>query len=518
MRKRYALKNVIAKASYATIYAILSFVTRKLFIIYLGDTILGLSSVMASILSMLSLMELGVGNAIYFSLYKPLAEGDDGQVNAIMRLYKRLYAYIGMAVAVVGLCILPFLKLLVQKEIAGSAISMTYVYQVYFIFLTDSVLSYFLAYRRNIFSADQKEYIVTNTTTVVTFSYTILQILSLVYTQNYFVYLLIKVVATVGMNIYFYVKSCKSYPCLKEKEVPPLSEEYKKNLIKNVKALFMMSLSSFLVFGTDNMLLTYFVGFGAVAIYANYSTIINMVNQTFNTAISSMKSNVGNYLVTETKERRYQLFKNMFFVNFLITGFTSVGLLTLSNEFSGGIWLEERVVWPMAVLVILVFNNYSRYMSEAAGVFLSGAGLYSPYPLYKYWSLFEGLVNLAASICMVKVMDIGVYGVFLGTSISTVVTTIAVPHASFKYIIEKPLTEYYKLYFKYMALTVLFSSASVGLFRVLHTGNAFLNIIIGGVLCVTIMFGGTILIFWKTEEFQYLYGMIKGFLGKGADK
>ena len=152
MRKRYALKNVIAKASYATIYAVLSFVTRKLFIIYLGDTILGLSSVMSSILSMLSLMELGVGNAIYFSLYKPLAEGDDGQVNAIMRLYKRLYAYIGIAVAVVGLCILPFLKMLVQKEIAGSAISMTYVYQVYFIFLTDSVLSYFLAYRRNLFT------------------------------------------------------------------------------------------------------------------------------------------------------------------------------------------------------------------------------------------------------------------------------------------------------------------------------------------------------------------------------
>ena len=92
MRKRYALKNVVSKALYATIYAVISFVARKIFINSLGDTVLGLNSLMTSILSMLSLMELGVGNAIYFSLYKPLAEGNDAEVNAIMKLYKRLYS------------------------------------------------------------------------------------------------------------------------------------------------------------------------------------------------------------------------------------------------------------------------------------------------------------------------------------------------------------------------------------------------------------------------------------------
>ena len=288
----------------------------------------------------------------------------------------------------------------------------------------------------------------------------------------------------------------------------------KVNLIKNVKALFMMSLASFLVFGTDNMLLTYFVGFEAVAIYANYTTIINMVNQTFNTAISSMKSNVGNYLVTESEEQRFQLFRKIFFVNFLITGFTSIALLTLSNEFIGGIWLSEKYVWPMTILMVLVFNNYSRYMSEAAGVFMSGAGLYSPYPLYKYWSLFEGGINLVASIFMVKVLNLGVYGVFLGTSISTIVTTLAVPHATFKYILKKKLSEYYKLYFKYLGLTILFGALCVGLFQLLRTGNAFINIVLGAILSVGIMGGGTILLFRKTPEFQYIFDMVMGFLGK----
>lgn len=518
MRKRYALKNVLSKAAYATIYAVLSFVSRRLFISCLGDTVLGLSSLMSSILSMLSLMELGVGNAIYFSLYKPLAEGNDGEVNAIMHLYKKLYSYIGTAVAVVGICIMPFIKFLVQKELAGNTISMTYVYQVYLIFLADSVLSYFLAYRRNIFSADQKEYIVTNTTTVITFGYTILQMISLVLTQNYFIYLLIKVVATVSMNIYFYVKSYQSYPCLKEKEVQPLSEEYKKNLIKNVKALFMMSISSFLVFSTDNMLLTYFVGLGAAAIYANYSTIINMVNQTFNTAISSMKSNVGNYLVTEGEEQHYALFKKMFFINYLITGFTSIALLTLSNEFIGQIWLSEKFVWPISVLAVLVFNNYSRYILESAGVFMSGAGLYSPYPFYKFWSLTEGLVNLVVSITLIKVFDLGVYGVFLGTSVSTLISTITVPHVTFQYIVKRRLSDYYKQYFLYLGLTVLFGALTLWLFQLLHTTNAILNILIGGILSVGIMGIGTIVIFRKTEEFQYIVGMIKGLLGRKQEE
>lgn len=514
MRKRYALKNVVSKALYATIYAVISFVARKIFINSLGDTVLGLNSLMTSILSMLSLMELGVGNAIYFSLYKPLAEGNDAEVNAIMKLYKRLYSYIGMAVGAVGLCILPFIHLLVQKEVGLQTVSMTFVYEVYLIFLADSVMSYFLAYRRNIFSADQKEYMVTNVNTVVTLGYTFLQIVALLWTKNYFIYLLIKVAATVEMNIYFYAKSYQSYPCLRIKEVQPLSEEYKKNLIKNVKALFMMSLSSFLVYSTDNMLLTYFVGLSSVAIYANYTTIINMVNQTFNTAISSMKSNVGNYLVTESEEQHYQLFKNMFFLNFLITGFTSIGLLTLSNEFIGGIWLSSKYVWPISILIIIVFNNYSRYIIEAAGVFMSGAGLYSPYPLYKYWSLIEGLINLAASIFMIKVLNMGVYGVFLGTSISTLVSTIAVPQVTFKYILKKNLKEYYALYFKYFILTVLFAAISMALFRLLHTGNAFVNIVIGGLISVGVMAVGTIALFRKTAEFQYLYQMVKGFLGK----
>ena len=94
---------------------------------------------------MLSLMELGVGNAIYFSLYEPLAENNEERIKSIMRLYQKLYRYIGLAVCIVGLCVIPFLKFLITQDI-----DYNYVYKIYLIFLANSVMSYFMAYRRSL--------------------------------------------------------------------------------------------------------------------------------------------------------------------------------------------------------------------------------------------------------------------------------------------------------------------------------------------------------------------------------
>jgi len=327
MRKKSALKNIVSKMIYSIVITLLSFVSRRVFVSTLGDTLLGLNGLLTSVISMLSLMELGVGNAIYFSLYEPLAENNEERIKSIMRLYQKLYRYIGLAVCIVGLCVIPFLKFLITQDI-----DYNYVYKIYLIFLANSVMSYFMAYRRSLYSANQKDYLINNVTTVVNIISYSLQILTMLRYQNYVVYLLIQVIATVSINLIFLLKSDRDYPYLREKNVQPLPKEYKDTLVKNVKALFMMSISGFAVFGTDNMLLTYFVGLGAVTIYGNYTTIINMVNTTFNSMLSNMKANVGNYLVTETKEKSYTLFKNLFFINFLITGFTSVATFTLASH------------------------------------------------------------------------------------------------------------------------------------------------------------------------------------------
>ena len=192
MRKKSALKNIVSKMIYSIVITLLSFVSRRVFVSTLGDTLLGLNGLLTSVISMLSLMELGVGNAIYFSLYEPLAENNEERIKSIMRLYQKLYRYIGLAVCIVGLCVIPFLKFLITQDI-----DYNYVYKIYLIFLANSVMSYFMAYRRSLYSANQKDYLINNVTTVVNIISYSLQIITMLRYQNYVVYLLIQVIATV---------------------------------------------------------------------------------------------------------------------------------------------------------------------------------------------------------------------------------------------------------------------------------------------------------------------------------
>ena len=467
MRKKSALKNIVSKMIYSIVITLLSFVSRRVFVSTLGDTLLGLNGLLTSVISMLSLMELGVGNAIYFSLYEPLAENNEERIKSIMRLYQKLYRYIGLAVCIVGLCVIPFLKFLITQDI-----DYNYVYKIYLIFLANSVMSYFMAYRRSLYSANQKDYLINNVTTVVNIISYSLQIITMLRYQNYVVYLLIQVIATVSINLIFLLKSDRDYPYLREKNVQPLPKEYKDTLV---------------------------------------TTIINMVNTTFNSMLSNMKANVGNYLVTETKEKSYTLFKNLFFINFLITGFTSVATFTLASEFIK-FWMGEKYVWSIWILAVLVFNMFSRYILEAAGVFINGAGMYNPYPLYKYISLIEGGINLVVSIFLCKVLNFGVFGVFLGTSVSTIANTIAMPGVVYHHIFHKKIGEYYLLYAKYLILTVAFAAVSYGLFLFVHTPYTILNLVLGALISIGVMAAGVIVVFGRTEEFHYVLETAKGFI------
>lgn len=509
-RKEKVVKNVLAQTSYSVVQTVLSFISRKLFVIYLTQELLGLNGLLTSILGMLSIAELGVGEAINFSLYKPLANDDKEQIKSIMRLYKRLYIIIGFAIMILGIVMIPFLHFF--KGI-GEAGPMSYVYKIYFIFLIDSFLSYCLAYSRNIISADQKDYIVINTDLISQIIVTVLQTVILITTQNYIAYLIIKVLVTVVRNFYLYKKSFLLFPYLKEKNIAPLSNEYKRKLFENVKALFITRISYYCVSGTDNILLTSFVSLTSVAVYDNYVIILGIINKAFNTIFEKTRSSIGNYLETEESDKIYTLFKRFFFLNFILTSITSIGIFVLCNEVIT-IWLGNDFVWPMSIVALLVYNNYSRYILQACEAFRGAAGLYSPQPFVKYLSLMEGIVNLIASLFFIVVLKMGIFGVFLGTLVSTFISTAAVPWIVYKFLFKRPLVQYYVIYLKYFCATVLPLSVSYTVFKQLYTGNHWLNIIIGAGSCTIITVLSYVLLFYRTEEFQYYLSLAKDILYK----
>lgn len=512
MRTKNSIQNIFTGIILQVVTIALGFFSRKIFINYIGLDYLGINGLLTSVLSMLGLVELGVGGAIYYSLYKPLADKDEDQVYAIMNLYSKLYKYIGIAVALIGISVMPFLKYIVNTDIA-----LSYVNTVYIIFIIDSFISYFLAYRRNILSADQKNYVINKVTMYFSVLTTFVQIMIIVYTKNYILYLWVKVFSGFVQNLIIYFITNKKYPYLKGKKKVVLNEKTKKEIIKNAKALFIINIACYCVFSTDNILISIFANITYVGVYSNYNLILTMVNQFIGQFFNGIKASFGNFMVEEKKEDIYKLFRKINFFNFFIVSFSSVSLVVLTNLFIE-LWVGIESVWPILILIILVFNMYSRLMLSSVGIVKDAAGLYSPYPFFKYWAFIEGIINLVVSVFLAKTLNWGIYGVFVGTSVSTIVSTIVMPRVVYRYIFKKSVLEYFKSYILYLGLTAMYSLITLSIFNLFTVDSKVVHLLIGMVLCVLVPTGITSLLFWKTEEFTYCKDILVRFIRKKLKK
>lgn len=502
-RKEKVLKNVTSQMGASMIQSVLGFVARRVFLMYLGENLLGLNGVMTSIIGMLSLAELGVGEAINYSLYEPLAKRDTQQVAAIMALYRKLYITIAAVIGGLGLILIPFLHLLVETSVPLGT-----VYFAFALFLVDTCLSYCLAYNRNIITADQKDYIVIRIDMIGQIAMQVLQLGLIIITKNYYVYLIVKVGVTVAQNFYIYSRANKMYPYIRKPSTVKLSKEYTGTLLQNIKALFITRISYFCVSGTDNLLLSSFVSLASVAVYNNYVTIFTLFNKTFNTVFDKARAIIGNFIVMNGDENAYPLFRRIFFINFLITSFTSIGITVVCNEVIN-VWLGEGHIWSPLLVGLLVFNNYSRCILQTCEAFRGAKGLYCPRPFVKFVALGEGLLNLIASIALIFLLDNRILGVFLGTAISTVVSTVTIPWIVYKFLFRRPLKEFFVIYFKYFAIMGVALLTSGFLFNLLLTASHILNVVIGIAVCTAVTGGIYLAVFWKTDEFQYNWAIFK---------
>ncbi|MBZ9625178.1 hypothetical protein G9F71_020255 [Clostridium sp. FP2] len=497
-RTSNSMKNILTGIILQFTTILLSLISRKIFLDNLGIEILGVNGVISNLVSMLALAELGIGTAISYSLYKPLAENDHEQINAIMTLYSKLYKYIAMIVMILGLMMLPFLKYFIHTNFTISFIKL-----IYFIFLIDTVMSYFLAYRRTILSADQKNYIADRITIIFSIALTIFQITVILLTKNYIFFILIKLFMGIGQNLIIYILTNKKYDYLKNQFKIELNPDIKKNIIKNVKALFLANISVYIIFGTDSILLSIFSGISIVGLYSNYTLIINAIKSIISKIFLGTTASYGNLLVCGNYKDKNDIFNILYFINFWISTFSSVSLIVLINPFIE-IWLGKSMVLPVAVVYIIVFTFYSDSMRSSIELVKGAAGLYSPYPFFKYWIVMEAIVNLITSIVLAKTMGLGMYGVFLGTAISTMIPTYVMPWNVYKYVLKKSSKTYY---FK----SVLYSLISFGLIvttyyigGLINYTNIYISFILKVFLCILIPNAFIFVMFHNTYEFKYM--------------
>ena len=111
-RTAKSLKNSVVALLFYFINLGLQFFSRKIFLEHLGAEVLGLNTTATNLLQFLNLAELGVGAAIGYSLYKPLAEKNRQQINEIVSVQGYLYYKIGLfvgGIAVLLMCFFPWI-------------------------------------------------------------------------------------------------------------------------------------------------------------------------------------------------------------------------------------------------------------------------------------------------------------------------------------------------------------------------------------------------------------------------
>lgn len=502
-RTKNSVKNLLTAVIGQGVGFVISFIARIFFIRTLGNEYLGLNGLFTNILTILSLAELGVGEAITYSLYKPLAKNDTQKCIMLMQVYKKVYNVIGIAIFLVGVSLTPFLPIIIKTMPDIPNISLIYV-----LFVINTSVSYFFSYKRNLIIADQKRYIATFFRYLAHIIFTFLEILYLVIFKEYIGYLLIMILSTLADNIMVSLKAEKMYPYLKSKEKVPLDKDTKKDIIKNTKAMMMHKVGGVVVNSTDNILLSKFVSLSAVGLYSNYFFITNALNSVAVHVFNSVTASVGNMFVLENKEKQYSIFKDIFFLDFWIYCFICVSLLCLFNPFID-LWIGKDYLFSFDIVCIIVINFYLTGMRKAVLTFREASGLF-----YKdrWKSIIEAVINLVASIILA--IKFGTFGVFLGTFISSVTTCIWIePLVLYKYGFSKKLRSYFIIYFKYLLITLLCATGTYYLCSFIHFGK-FISLILKGILCLIIPNMVIYLLFRKSKEFNYFKRVIKNILNK----
>ena len=496
-------KNAARNVAFGTILKVyqllVPFIFRTIMVQKIGVEYLGLNSLFISVLRVLNLAELGVGGAMVYSMYKPIAENDTARVNALMRLYRLYYRVIGLVICAVGLAILPF----IPKLIHGKVPEDMNVYVLYLMNLSVTVLSYWLfAYRNSILNAHQRTDLISKVGLAAhTFKY-VMQLIALVYYRNYYLYVIFRIIAQIITNIATAVVSRIYYPQYRPEGRLPREEVSRIN--QRIRDLFTAKMGGTVVSSADTIVISAFLGLAALAKYQNYYYVISSI-MAFITIINiSVVAGVGNSLITKDRDENYQEFKAFAFLQYWLIGFCVCCFTALFQPFMR-LWMGESLLLPFPVVILLCVVFAAERIDKMMSVYKDAGGIWHE---DRYRPLIAGIANLVINVIMVQFW--GMYGIVLSTIISMVLISIPwIVHNVFRLIFPG---EDMKAFVLDMVIWVVLIIASAGINYWICSRLPFTGVVeIAAKLCVCIVVPNAlyILLFRKKREYQVLLVLVK---------
>lgn len=502
MRIENSIKNISIGIISQLVIGVLGFISRKVFLDSLGVGYLGVNGLIDNLLSMLSLVESGIGVSIVYNLYKPLAENNRPKIIALIQLYKKAYTVLAIIILMLSLILYPFLGGLMK----GSE-SIPYITIAYFIFVAKNMLTYMNAHKVSLINADQKGYILSRANLIFQIIIITSRIFVLIMTKDYILYLSIELVIFFIQTIFSSKIVERRYAFIKTKERYSIDKEDKDSLIKNIKALFFHSIGGYCVFGTTNILISSFIGIKTVGLYSNYTMILGQLTALIAPILGGVGASIGNLIAVESNDRSYSVFKILYLINFWVFSISVIFLYNLLEPFINW-WLGKGYLLDSFTYLIIIINFYINGLRSSVLTFKVKGGIFVQ---DKYMPIIEAVIILGASLILVRYFALA--GIFLGITISTLSTVFwNAPRLIYKNIFNVPVRSYFYKYILYAALTILACLITTYICNLLVLGSGFISLVIKGCICLTIPNALYILVFYKTKEFQYIKNVLNKIL------
>jgi O-antigen/teichoic acid export membrane protein len=474
-----------------------AFIVQKILIMKLGSDYNGINGLFTSVISMMSLTDLGIGSAIIYHLYRPAAEADYDIICSLLRFYRNSYLIISIIVLIIGCVLMVFIP-----GIVGNVVINDNIYLIFLLFLFDCLVSYFLSYKKSLLYAYQLNFVLDGIHFIYYILQNVAQIFVLVYYQSFILFLLLKTICKIIENITIsgYIK--KHYTFTRNKRVQPLTNDIRHDIFKKIKALLFHRLGRLLVTGSDSLVITGVLGILQMSLYTNYHLIIGGITALLNKVFETLTSSVGNFLLDSSKSQRYEIYRKIDFLNFWFFGCVSVILYSVMQPFVT-LWVGEDYLFHNTTLFFLVINFYQEGMRASILTFKDAAGIYHE---DRFIPVIEATINVIIS--MVLAFRIGITGVFVGTIVSSgVVYFYSYPKYVCKPLFNMSCWDYIRQTLEHMIMVILCMCSVQFVIFILPVRNLLVVLVLSTFISIGI-FHIYMIAFWgRSGELKYFWSM-----------
>ena len=505
-RVQNARRNLAFGMVNRAVAMLMPFLSRTALIYVLGMEYAGLSTLFTNVLQVLNLADLGIGTAIVYALYEPVANDDVDTIRALMNYYRRVYRTIGCVIAILGLLLLPFLPHLIKGE-PPQDVNLTILYLVY---LANTVISYWLfAYKQALPTAMQRVDVVSNVNTITNILLNLAQVVAVLLFRNYYAFLVVIPLCTVLNNLLMSYYVDRTYPGYKPRGT--ISTELRASIRKRVAGLTIQRVCATTRNALDSVFLSAFIGLTITGIYNNYLLIMSAVTSILGVVSTAILPTVGNSIVTDTTEKNYADMRMMNFVYMVISGWCAACLLCLYQPFMR-LWMGEQNMLGIGVVVLLTLYFYGLKLGDIISLYASGSGLWWE---MRWRAIAESVANVVLNFVFVQIW--GVAGIVAATLVSLLIFNFGFATSIvFKYYFKNgKLGEYFldQLHYFLMAAAVCFISYVVCSYL---PDGGILWLVARAVVCGCVAAAGFLVVNYPTSMFKSAVSWAMGILRPGS--